>query len=295
MRRNHDVARRRLARAGLVCSIFLSFACASTAQSEEPAYLPAYSKEMTRHVSGRLIAYTTPVGAAEMNAERIQPYHARWTSPGGVFEEKLVAENKTVWEHEQIAYQGNGAEAIKVSTETRRLSRADLRSLSWSRVFHVESPNLPYRNVSVETNGNHYSGLMTKMDGGNAPYDAALPMPVFDGWIAGLAIAALPLKEDYWASLPTATHLFKGIHHLTIRVVAREEYETPRGEKIDAWAVEAEWVDLGSGDIYEPGAEGDGGVYHIAVEPGGGVPYVLKYEAQSNPIAWDGERLPAPN
>ena len=153
---------------------------------------------------------------------------------------------------------------------------------------------MPFKSVVTRIENGDLVGEMVTNEGATAPFNAPLPMPVFDGWIAGLAIAALPLDEGYWASIPTATYIFKGVHHLTAKVVGRQMLETPLGEMIDVWAVEAEWVDLGSGDIYEPGPAGAGGLYHIAVTPGDGVPYVVKYEAQSNPIMWDGVRQKAP-
>jgi len=268
--------------------------CAS-ATEDASVESQAVKADDTRHVSGRLIAYTTPVGASEVNAGAIKPYAARWTTPrGGVFEETLEAVDGATWKHTQILSRTTDGDAVKVATETRTLSRDDLRSLSWARTHHIGSPNLPFKDVATEVRADGLFGEMTTLEGEKAPFNSPLPMPVFDGWIAGIAIAALPLKEGYWASLPTATYIFKGVHHITLRVVGRETLKTPQGEDIDTWKVEAEWVDLGSGDIYEPGAEGTGGVYHMAVEPGGGVPYVVKYEAQSNPIMWDGVRLPTP-
>ena len=74
-----------------------------------------------RYVSERLIAYTTPVGAAEVNAGAIKPYRARWTSPGGVFEETLVSADDKNWTHTQIMYQLNGEDAVKVGTENPNL------------------------------------------------------------------------------------------------------------------------------------------------------------------------------
>ena len=243
-----------------------------------------------RHISGRLIAYTTPVGASEVNADAIKPYRARWTTRAGVIEEALEAADDKIWRHTQISYQEKDGEMIKIATETRTLSREDLRSLSWTRQHHVQSPNLPFRDVNVTVSPHGITGQVTNNNGEKEPFDAPLPMPVFDGWIAGLAIAALPLEKNYWASLPTGTYLFKGSHHLTVRIEGRAEVETAAGDKVDAWEAHAEWVDLGSGDVYESGPHGAGGVYYIAVEPGDGVPYVVKYEAQQALIVWDGER-----
>lgn len=285
----HDNSVRRPFVTTLGALLFIAGAAGAKAQEEtaDPA-------DDARHVSGRLIAYTTPVGASEVNAAAIKPFAARWTTGRGVFEETLEAVDEARWRHTQIQYRLTDDGAEKAATETRTLSRKDLRSLSWTREHHRESESLPFKSVAVDVRPDGIVGEMTTNDGANAPYNSPLPMPMFDGWIAGLAIAALPLEESYWASLPTATYIFKGVHHLTVRVVGRETFVTPQGEEIDTWRVEAEWVDLGSGDIYEPGAEGAGGVYNLAVEPGDGVPYVVKYEAQSNPIVWDGVRRPAP-
>lgn len=267
-------------------------ACASA--SDETATGDAAATGDLRHVSERLIAYTTPVGASEVNADAINPYSARWTTANGAIEETLEALDDKTWRHTQISYQNKDGAAIKVATETRTLSRTDLRSLSWSRKHHIESPKLPFRDVSVIVKPDGIYGEMTTNEGDKAPFNASMPMPVFDGWIAGIAIAALPLAEGYWASIPTGTYLFKGSHHLKLTVVGRAEIEAANGDKVDTWEVNAEWVDLGSGDIYQPGAEGSGGVYYMAVNPGDGVPYVVNYVAQQAAILWDGERSDAP-
>ena len=167
----------------------------------------------------------------------------------------LEAVDDATWRHTQTSFQDKDGTMIKVATEVRTLSRADLRSLSWERKHHIESPQLPFKNVSVTVKPDGIYGEMTTNEGDKAPFNAALPMPVFDGWIAGIAIAALPLAEGYWASIPTGTYLFQGSHHLTVSVVGRTQMEAANGEKIDTWEVNAEWVDLGSGDIYQPGAE----------------------------------------
>ena len=57
-------------------------ACASA--SEETAEAAGN----LRYVSERLIAYTTPVGASEVNAAAIKPYAARWKTANGAIEEK---------------------------------------------------------------------------------------------------------------------------------------------------------------------------------------------------------------
>ncbi|MEM9532886.1 MAG: hypothetical protein AAGA23_18340 [Pseudomonadota bacterium] len=243
-----------------------------------------------RQQSGRLIAFTTPVGSAELDLSRLSPYRARWNSPGNEIEERLELDENGNWRHTQATFQVADKRRVQIAKEVRVLSGADLQSRYWSREFVIDSPKIPFRKSEISLNGLEMKGTRTALDGQEPKIAFDLPMPAFDGWIVGLAIATLPLETGYWASLPTVTHTFEGIHHLTVRVIDRATIEAGNGEPAESWVVEAEWVDLGSGDIYPPGAAETGGVYHLAVNPGNGVPPVIKYEAQSNPILWDGIR-----
>lgn len=282
---------RRALAAGAAVMLGLA-AVSAQARQFEPASNP-YAD--TRYIGDHLIAYTTPVGAVELRADHIAPYRARWNTANGAIEETLEVDDRARLRHIQRAYRKVEDDLELVATETRILSRDDLRSLSWDRQHHVDvSASLPFSAVHGEMRRGRFVGEMTTHDGDAAAYEFATPGPSFDGWIAGLAIAALPLREGYWASLPTTTHIMKGNHHLTARVTGEDVYETPRGEAIPVWRVEAEWVHLESADIYDPGADGSGGVYAIAKAPGDGVPYVVAYENQQAAILWDGVRRPAP-
>lgn len=283
--------RRRALAAGAAIVLGLT-AASAPARQPEPASDP-YAD--TRYIGDRLIAYTTPVGAAELRADHIAPYHARWTTLNGAIEETLEVEDDKRLRHTQRAFRNGDDGLTRVATETRMISREDLRSLSWARRHLVDvSASLPFSAVHGEMRPGRFVGEMTAHDGETETYEFATPGPSFDGWIAGLAIAALPLRDRFWASLPTTTHVMQGNHHLTARVVGDDVYETPQGEEIPVWKVDALWVHLESADVYDPGAAGSGGVYTIAKAPGEGVPYVIAYENQQATILWDGVRRPAP-
>ncbi|GAB4526518.1 MAG: hypothetical protein Tsb0010_09850 [Parvularculaceae bacterium] len=269
-------------------------AASAQAQPPEPD-APDETQADARHVSGRLIAYTTPVGSSEIRASAIRPYRARWTTANGAIEEELEFADEARLRHTQRAYRNMNDRLTLVATETRMISRADLRSLSWARRHDADlSARAPFSSVRGEMRPGAFVGEMTTYDGATEPYEYSTPGLAFDGWIVGLVIAALPLRGGYWASLPTTTHIARGNHHLTARVVGEDVYETPQGEEIPVWRVAAEWVHLENGDVYDPGAAGSGGVYGIAKAPGGGVPYVVSYENAQASILWDGVRRLAP-
>ena len=239
--------------------------------------------------------YTVPVGSADINSDRLAPYHAIWTQDvpkdgawvraPSTYEETLSVGDDGNWVHVQTNHLGNGMAQVGV----RRLDRKTLQILDLTLSFINAPPGQPEQ-VFYDMTGNSFAAEITLPDGNmtsGQPRDLALPM--FDGQIAGLTLAALPLKEGYVATLPMVIPNL-GIYWIEASVVARKKINSAAGDKIDVWEVNANWLNLTDGDVYEPGRDGSGGVYYIAVNPGDGVPPVIEYVNDGGIIAWDGVR-----
>ncbi len=102
-------------------------------------------------------------------------------------------------------------------------------------------------------------------------------------------MATLPLKEGYVATLPMIIPNL-GIFWIEATVISKNKIPTADGANQEVWEVNANWLNLNVGEVYEPGRDGDGGVYYIAVNPGNGVPPVIEYVNDGAVIAWDGVR-----
>lgn len=107
----------------------------------------------------------------------------------------------------------------------------------------------------------------------------------FDGSVLGLVVAALPLTDEYRATMPV-TFLNPGDASLTFynvvaTVVGRETVEAG-GRSFATWKVDIEWLDPGTGGVMSAGGEDQaGGAYWIADGAGGSTPHVLKYRNES--------------
>lgn len=249
--------------------------------------------------------YSVPVGSPAINAADIRPYHAIWNNGPGIIEERLTEADDGHLQHVQRGYAPLSRETIDevaaedpylAVIETRLLSAATLASAYMRReVLRALPDPAAHRIIEVAADEEGYAGLATTAGGMIESWQLRTGYPSFDGWIAGLTIAALPLDTGYTASLPTVTHLFRGSHSLTVTVTGQAMVTVGNGDQINCWMVEAHWLDHASGDVYEPGPEGDGGTYYIAVNPGGGVPYVVQYVNASANILWDGIRRNPPD
>ncbi len=138
--------------------------------------------------------------------------------------------------------------------------------------------------------GENFAADVTFADGRKVqgqPRDLAMPM--FAGQIGGLTFAALPLRAGYVATLPMVIPNL-GIYWIEASVIGKKMIPTADGGSVEVWEVNANWFNLTDGDIYEPGRDGDGGVYYIAVTPGDGIPPVIEYVNNGAIIAWDGVR-----
>ena len=238
--------------------------------------------------------YTVPVGSSAVDETRLQPYRAVWaqiatgtdgaTNPAA-FEETLGQDDDGNWHHVQISRPGEA-----IVTQTRTLKARTLESLSLVRTIENGPAHLPTL-TRFTTGHGRIDNEQTLADGTQEDTSYAIGQPNFDGWVAGVIIAALPLEEGYRASLPTTTHSMAANHQLNVEVIGQAEITALNGAVVDAWEVEAEWFDLASGDIYPAGREGSGGTYYIALNPGAGVPHVVEYAAQGFSILWDGNRI----
>ncbi len=278
--------------------LFAGLLIAATPAISQDAVTPAV-------VDAEAAEHSVPVGSPSINAAAIQPYHAVWSNGPGLMEEQLTITDGGQLQHVQRGYGPLSRETINevavddaylAVAETRLLARETLASVYMRREILRALPDpAAHRVIEVAADDEGYAGLATTVGGSITSWQLRTGHPSFDGWIAGLAIAALPLEAGYTASLPTVTHLFRGSHSLTVTVTGQEIVTAGNGEQVNCWAVEAHWLDHASGDIYEPGPNGDGGTYFIAVNPGAGVPYVVQYVNASSNIVWDGVRRDPPD
>ena len=245
--------------------------------------------------SGETPAYTTPIGAAAVETSRLQPYLARWTQEttdedgnwviNGSFEERLEIDQKGHWRHTQILRR---KAAGVVVTGLRTLDHKTLQPLRFER--HVENAPQGAPVGFVVTYGRHgYEREITAADGTVTSLKRDLDLPMFDGSIAGLVIAALPLEDGYYASLPTVIPALKATYWLEARVVGQKTFTAADGSQVETWEVNAEWYNIDAKDVYPGGRDHSGGAYYIAMKPGAGVPHVVEYAANGVRITWDGE------
>ena len=244
--------------------------------------------------------YSVLVGSPVINAAVIEPYHAIWNTAHGFIEERLTAADETRWQHVQRTFAPLSRETMDefamtdeylAAEETRLIMRDTLASNYLLRNLLRESRDpSASRTMEIVADAEGFAGIATRIDGEKLSWQLRTGRESFDGWIAGLAIAALPLAPGYSATIPTVTHLFRGSHSLTLTVIGQVPVTVGTGDTVDCWEVEASWVELATGDVYEPGREGSGGSYYIALHPGDGVPYVVEYASSGSSIIWDGVR-----
>ena len=246
--------------------------------------------------AGETPAYTTPVGAAAVDAGRLHPYLARWSQeiPGedgkwiakGGFEERLEIDEQGHWRHTQITLRNaNGI----VVTGARTLDRKTLQPLRFERQVENAPPTVPVEFL-LEYEPAGYAGEAKTADGTVTQVKRALDLPMFDGSIIGLVIAALPLEDGYHASLPTVIPSLKATYWLEARVVGRKTVTTTDGSEVETWEVKTEWYNIDDKAVYPGGRDQSGGAYYIAVKPGDGEPFVVEYASNGVRITWDGER-----
>ena len=239
--------------------------------------------------------YTVQVGSGDVDSSRLKPYRAMWTQDvpqDGVwvrgattFEEKLSVDEEGNWKHVQTVRQPDGSATIG----TRILERDTLQVLNNTLELKGMAPEQPEK-VIYDLAGDSFAADVYFSDGRKVQGQSRdLAMPMFDGQIGGLTLAALPLRTGYVATLPMVIPNL-GIYWIEASVVGKSYIPTADGSQVEVWEVNANWFNLTDGDIYEPGRDGDGGVYYIAVNPGEGIPHVVEYANNGAIISWDGIR-----
>ena len=272
--------------------------CSSVQQNaaaSETAPAQTYSYDITDPCYFTDQCYSVLVGSADVDSSRLTPYKAVWTqqvqqdgdwaTTPTTFEEQLAIGDDGNWRHIQSIHAGNEVQNIGF----RRLDRHTLQVLDVRLEFKGAPPEQPSK-VYYDVSGDSFAADVTFADGRQVTGQSrTLPMPMFDGQIGGITIAALPLKDGYVATMPMIIPNL-GLYWIEATVIGKKKLPTAGGSPVEVWEVNANWLNLSDGDIYEPGRDGDGGVYYIAVQPGDGVPPVVEYANNGTIIAWDGVR-----
>lgn len=100
--------------------------------------------------------------------------------------------------------------------------------------------------------------------------------PMYNGLLLGLLIAALPLEEDLQLRVPAVMPAMQYTYWMTLDVQGTETV-TVQGAPKSVWRVDAEWLNLHDGSIYDGGPGGSGGSYYIFRDPPPGMPPVYRY------------------
>lgn len=275
-----------------------ALALLASCQSNTPqsvALTKAYSYDITDNCYYTSECYSVVVGSKQIDTAKLAPAHARWTqkalrdgkwqiSPGS-FDEKLTQLPGGNWQHVQTILVAGKARKM----ETRVFDKDTLQVLNLTMEFANPAQGTPQQ-VFYDLTQDDFAANITMPDGTQAkgkPRSKSLPM--FDGQVAGLTIATLPLSEGYTATMPMIIPNL-GIYWIEAKVAGQHTLTLENGEDIEVWDVTANWLNLTDGDVYEPGPDADGGVYYMAVNPGDGVPTVIEYANSGARITWDGVR-----
>ena len=243
------------------------------------------------------LAISTPVSAQEIESEAVYdssgltPSVGTWRRllPGdeglqdrGCFTETFSHDPSGNWLHTQTVQQDDG---VRIQ-EIRTLNAESLRTIQLQR-FYVALPEgtqgAPLW-VGLDIEGSAATGEALMPGGQSGPVERTYSGPVRDGWIAGLLIATLDLQDGLVAQDRVAVPLQDQEYILTMTVTGRESYPAGEADAQDAWAVDADWYDLATGNTVAGGRTRPGGTYFIAVEPEAGRPAVLGYMSGSAEI-----------
>ncbi len=246
--------------------------------------------------SSDLPAYTTPVYASVIDPTRLKPFHAHWVqkqqqdgqeklSPITI-EERLNRNDEGDWVHKQTMH--HAEKPIKVY-HSRTFDQHSMRLLNQSTHYENAPAQAP-KSVTYQLFNNHFTGVVTAADNSTKDIRHPLSMPMFDGQIAGLAIASLPLGTDKKWSMPMTIPTLKAEYWLEAKVTDRTLMAAANGQQVDVWVVDALWHNLTDGDIYPGGPENSGGTYYITADQQAGQPVVMAYANNSALILWDGKK-----
>ncbi len=247
-----------------------------------------------------LPAYTTPVYSSMVNTNRLKPFHAKWiqqkieagktTTLPVTIEEKLIKDEQGNWQHIQVMH--DEVKDMKVH-HTRTFDQQSMRFMT-QKTRYENAPEQAPKSVSYELFNNRFSGEVVSADGALKSIEHPLSMPMFDGQIAGLPIASLPLELGKKWSMPMVIPTMKSEYWLEATVTAKKLMAAENGNELEVWVVDALWHNLTDGDVYPAGPNNSGGTYYINVDQQAGEPVVIAYANQNAVILWDGQKQQQP-
>lgn len=244
-----------------------------------------------------MLSYTTPVGSRVVDTGKLFPYLAVWVQSikneetwetVGTIQETFEIDENGQWRHTQTPKRDGSNLNVEV---IRTMDRDTFRPLHFLRTMENGPEGAPVE-INFEIAPIDVTGQFLLADGTTKPFAKELSMPMFDGSIIGLVIATLPLREGYRETLPTSIPTLNATYWLEIEVTGKIPYEVLTGEVIEVWEVTTNWYNIDDQEWYPPGRDAWGGAYYIAVQPGGGVPFVIEYAHSTLIFAWDGQRRP---
>ncbi len=234
--------------------------------------------------------YDVVPGSQQVDTSRLVPYRARWqqfsrseeglTDSGVIYEETLVLGDRTL-HHTQVVRQPNGTKA----TEQRTFDRSSLRPERLTRSL-VNAPQGQPKAIELDRKTQTWSGTATMSANQQHPFEYTSEADAFDGWVAGLVLASLPLKTGYEAKLPALVQLQQATYLLHAKVVGQRKFKPARGPGVQVWIVDTDWINVTDGSVSPGGAKNSGGSYLIARNPGSGQPHVIEYANNGVVIRW---------
>ena len=238
------------------------------------------------------------VGDARIAGGRIKPgratYYVRVKNPAGSW----VGQGTITETAKSIEVEGQAAicrEQVRLQPDWKRVihtavfANKDLTPFSTRRRMDDTSQYPVGAEIAFDLNykGKLLAGSHQAKGGEKGPVEAIdMGMAMFEGDVLGLLLAALPLREGFLAKLPVMYSQQRAPYWVVARVVGRKTFTTGTGTSVNAWAVETDWHDMKTGDVY-PG-KGSGGTYYVVPDPPAGYPNVPKYINDS----FDSEVIP---
>ena len=126
-------------------------------------------------------------------------------------------------------------------------------------------------------------------DGEKQVAQGELPTQMFEGSGLGLALAALPLADDFEARLPVAMNLGLTdeltLYNVRVRVSGKEIFPRKGKKEVEAWIVDVDWEDFETGEVTAAGGpDSSGGSYFVVPDPPKGFPHVPRYQNEGGAI-----------
>lgn len=237
--------------------------------------------------------YGITPGSHTIDTKRLREYRATWkqwlrtddglTDSGATFEEQLEIGGQAI-NHTQTVRNNQGV----VITEQRQFQPDTLLPLSLRRQME-NGPDSAPTGIDLRADGRNWSGPVDLPGGKQTAFQYTAEAVAFDGWVAGLTLAALPLTVGYEATLPTVVQLQRTTYHLHVVVKDRSDFKVAN-QTLPVWVVDTTWTNVADHTVSAGGADQAGGTYLIAVNPKAGQPHVLEYANNGAIIRWTGNR-----